>query len=293
MTLLSPACIERLTRMDLRARQAAGGRGAGDRVAGTAGVGSIFREHRRYAPGDDLRYVDWNIYARHRSVHVKVFEHEENLDVQLLVDATASMGGARGSKLETACRALAVVGVVALLRGADVTLRRLSSGAVSTRYRGPAGVRALLRALAAVEGGERVELGPALRPAVGRMRRRGVAVLASDFLEGPRPDGGWEAAIAPLLARRVELVALHLVAREERSPELAGPHRLVDGETGAVAELDVDEDVLARYRRRFSEHVRSVRRRLRAHGVRHLVLAAEDATDFALVQSLLRGGVLA
>lgn len=292
MSLLGPRVLERLSRLDLRARRAAGGRGQGERVAGAAGVGSIFREHRAYAPGDDLRYVDWNVFARHRSVHVKVFEHEENLDVLLLVDVTASMGAGPDSKLEAACRTAAIVGVVALQRGADVRLCPLPGGG-ERRFRGPGAVRPLLAALASLQSGSTDGLGELLEEALPAARRRGLAILLTDFLEPPEVAVGWRGAVDRLLSRRVELVGVQFVAPEERAPTDSGPLRLVDRETGEQVDVQLDERTRAEYRKRFSRHVRDIRRRLNSRGARHLILASEEAREFALLHALVRGGVLA
>ena len=120
--LLSVRTLERLATLDLWARNASGGGGIGERPSGMAGVGTIFHEHRTYTPGDDVRYVDWNAYARLRSLQVKVYELEENLDVHLIVDRTASMGQGVTSKLHTGCRLAAMVGTTSLARGDTVRL---------------------------------------------------------------------------------------------------------------------------------------------------------------------------
>ena len=180
-SLLTPRMMDRLTRLDVNPRRAAGGGGSGDHAAGMAGVGSLFREHRPYAPGDDLRYVDWNAYGRLRSLNVKVFEKEENLDALALIDRSASMGEGPGSKLEVALRVVASLGAVGLARGAAARthafpdVRATKAMAARSVYRGRRDIDAFMRALESVPGGGAEPMGTALRSAFPRVRPRGVA----------------------------------------------------------------------------------------------------------------------
>ena len=287
-TLIGPRTLERLARLDVAVRRAAGGGRSGERSAGVAGVGTIFREHRTYSPGDDLRYVDWNAYGRLRSLHVKVFELEENLDVHLLVDTTASMGSGSGSKLEAALRAAAIVGAVALGRG-DVVRLGLLPGSSRGAFAGPGATGELLSVLGGTTGNARVPLSEAIRAAFPRIRRRGFALLVTDFLDEP---AAWRRAVDYLLHMRVELACLHVIAPAERSPPATGSLRLTDAETGAEFDLDVDEDLLVRYRQRFEKRIRDVRAYLRAKQVPHVLLDTAHAGEAELLRQLLRERVL-
>ncbi len=294
--LLGPRTLERLARLDLGAARAAGGAPGGERLAGGAGTGTLFREHRTYAPGDDLRYVDWNAFGRLRSLHVKVFEREESVDVHLLLDRSASMGAGPGSKLETALRVAGLVGAVGLARNAVVRLQPVPApeGADDgpRAYRGRGGTGPLLDALRRVPGGARAPLGRALRPAFPRLRRRGLALLVSDFLdEGDEPADGWRRAVDFLRHRRVRLVAVHVVAPEERDPPVDGPLRLVDAESGDELALDFDASARERYRARFAAHLREVGAYLRRREASHVVVDA-GRDDAALLRTLLAAGVL-
>jgi uncharacterized protein (DUF58 family) len=286
--LLGPRTLERLTALDVAVRRAAGGGRGGERPAGVAGVGTIFQEHRTYSPGDDLRYVDWNAYGRLRTLHVKVFELEENLDVHLLVDTTASMGSGAGSKLEAGLRAAAMVGSVALSRG-DVVRVGLLPGNASQSFAGSASTSRLLDALETAAPNARVPLSDAIRAAFPRIRRRGFALLVTDFLDEP---AAWRRAVDYLCHLRVELTCLHVVSAAERSPGASGALRICDVETGVEIDLDVDDDLLARYRQRFDKRLRDVRAYLSSKGVRHVLLDSAHAGESAMVRHLLRSGVL-
>jgi len=295
--LLTPRMMDRLTRLDVNPGRAAGGGGAGDRAAGMAGVGSLFREHRPYAPGDDLRYVDWNAYGRLRSLHVKVFEKEENLDAMALIDRSASMGEGPGSKLEVALRVVATLGAVGLARGAAARLhafpdvRATKAMAARSVYRGRRDIDAFMRALESVPGGGTEPMGTALRSAFPRVRPRGMALVLTDFMDPAEGPGGWRRAIDYLVYRRVRVAAMHVVSPEERDPGALGAVRFVDSETGEEVVIDVDEATRARYRERFERHVREVRAYLRAKEVRHVVFES-GMTEEDVVRRLLAIGLI-
>jgi uncharacterized protein (DUF58 family) len=295
--LVSSRLLERLGRLDLVARRAGAGGGVGERSAGRAGLGTIFHEHRTYTPGDDPRYVDWNAYRRMRSLHVKVYEHEENLDVHLLVDRSASMGSGDRSKLETGCSMAAMVGAVALARGDTVRVTalpaRLGGMVETTVLRGRPSTRALVELLSGLETGVNAPLGTALREALPKMRRRGFVLLVTDFLEaGGEVEAGWRRAVDYLRFMRVELTCLHMVSPFERDPGLAGPVRLRDVETNALLHVDVNDRRLELYRENFERWLRSIAAYLRQKDTRHMVVDAGKDDETALLHRLMTGGVL-
>jgi uncharacterized protein (DUF58 family) len=302
--LVSSHCLERAARLAVQAGRAAAGRGAGDRAAAIAGVGTAFLDHRTYTAGDDLRYVDWNAWGRLRSLYLKVFELEENLDLHLLVDRTASMGNGPGSKLRSACRAAALVGAAALAHGDTVRLQFLPSVRGDDRlsgaraFRGRSATPALVQALDTVEAGKREPLGRVLRDAFPRLRRRGFALLLTDFMDAPDADAsegdrGWRYAVDFLTYRRVALTAIQVIAEEERDPLVVGPLRLTDAETGEQIDVFVTEQLLDEYRRMFRRGVREVSAYLRSKQAHHVILDTAQAQEDALLRVLLEQRVLA
>lgn len=287
--LLSPRTLDRLSGLDIATRRGAGGGGRiGERTTGVAGSGTIFREHRTYSPGDDLRYVDWNAYGRLGSMHVKVFEAEENLDVHLLVDATASMGEGPGSKLQAGLRAAAMVAATALARG-DVVRLCMLPGHATKAFVGAASTREVLVALQAKSGGTLGSLFDAVRAGMPPTRRRGMALLVTDFLDDPV---SWRRAVDYLRHVRAEACCFHVVSPLERDPSADGTLRLADAETGAYIDLEVDDDLLARYRARFDKRLRDVRAYLRSKRVRHVLIDSGRAGESELLRQLVREGVL-
>jgi uncharacterized protein (DUF58 family) len=286
--LLSPRTLDRLSGLDVATRRGSGGGRMGERAAGVAGSGTIFREHRKYTPGDDLRYVDWNAYGRLRKLHVKVFEAEENLDVHLLVDATGSMGAGPGSKLHAGVRAAAMIAATALSRGDLVRVCMLPHVATKA-YLGTASAHQVISALTATSGAKVGSLYDAVRAAMPPSQRRGLAVLVTDFLD---QTSSWRRAVDYLRHVRAELCCLHVVSPLEREPSVGGTLRLRDAETGETEDLEVDDDLLERYRARFDKRLRDVRAYLLSKRVRHVLIDSGRAGEPELLRQLVREGVL-
>lgn len=217
---------------------AQGGHGARRR-----GASAEFREHRAYAPGDDLRSLDWAAYARSGEPVVKLFRAEEDTLVRLVLDASASL---EGPKLERAQRVCAALAYVALCAGERVRVavhhagERAGGDAVALR--GRAGVPRALRALGEVRASGGTSLAAAVGEACGR-GAPGMLVVVSDFFDA----GPWREALSRARAAGHDLVLVQVLSPEELRPELEGELLLVDRETGEDLELTADAESLAAY----------------------------------------------
>lgn len=247
----TPEFLAQLERLTLASRRTFRGRVKGERRSPRKGQSVEFSDYRPYGVGDDLRYVDWNIFGRLDRLHVKLFVDEEDLCLHLLVDASRSMGFGTPSKLDYAVRlagALAFVGLVNLERvGLGVVRDRLAEGWPPTRGRGQ--FPALVEFLAGVAPGGSTGLNEGLANYARRAREPGLAVLISDLLD---PDG-WDVGVRALLERRFELHVIHVLAADEVNPALHGDLRLTDSETGETREITVDGEALREYRQRLHE----------------------------------------
>src|SRR6266481_8066414 len=126
--LVSSEFLTQLERLALVSRKAFRGRTRGERKSPRKGMSVEFCDYRAYGAGDDLRYVDWNIYGRLDRLHVKLFVDEEDLCLHLIVDASASMGFGTPTKLDCAVRLAAALGFVGL-----VNLERVGVGVLRDR----------------------------------------------------------------------------------------------------------------------------------------------------------------
>lgn len=232
--------LRTLESLVLLARRLQTGDRAGDRPSPRAGTSSEFRDYRSYVEGDDLRSVDWNVYARFGQMHVKQFAAERDLHAWVAVDVSESMGFY--GKREQALKVAAAVGYVALARGDTLSWGAFGEKHVAgaERLRGKGAGIGYLRGLEAAPSGGKTDLRAAAPP---HGATRGLVVVASDFC-----DRGAREALRAMRPRGGNVVAIHVVAEEELKPRFDGPVRLADAETGAEMEIDADEATIARYR---------------------------------------------
>jgi uncharacterized protein (DUF58 family) len=282
--------LAQLERLTLASRRAFRGRVRGERRSPRKGHSVEFCDYRAYGVGDDLRYVDWNVFGRLDRLHVKLFVDEEDLCLHLLVDASRSMEFGRPSKLAYAVRLAAALGFVGLVNlervGVAVLRDRVSEGWSPARGRNQ--FPALLDFLSAVKAEGRTGLNEGLGHYAMRAREPGIAVLLSDLMD----PAGFESGVRALLERRFEVHVVHLLDAGEINPSLAGDLRLQDSETGEVRELTVDGEALRAYRRRLHQFLERVEGFCRTQEIGYRRLTTDTPLE-SFMLSQLRGLVLA
>jgi uncharacterized protein (DUF58 family) len=288
--LLDPAFLRKLERLALIAHQMQAGTARGERRSPRRGVSLEFADYRDYVQGDDLRHVDWNIFARLDSLHLKLFEEREDFTLHLLIDASRSMGFGEPMKLEFAVKLAAAIGYLGLAGYDRVCAAALAGTGASLlppiRGKGQAGrLFAFLRSVAPE--------GPTALDAAGRAhflrhRGKGVAVLISDFFD----PAGFEDGLRRLALSGSRAYALHVLAPEEYEPEVSGDIKLVDCETGAEVEVTVSPALLRRYRRRREEYCESVRKFCAGRGIGYFLVTSDTPVERLTLEILRRGGML-
>jgi uncharacterized protein (DUF58 family) len=247
-TLLDPSFARELEalrrRLRVRARSGAGG----DHLAKRRGGSAEFLEHRPYAPGDDLRRMDWLAFARTGEPVFKLFRAEEDVVVRLVVDASASLEAGTPSKLEAAKRIAAAVGYMGLAASERAQVVAISDGvdSMAEPARGRAALPKVLRCLDEIAPRGGTDLARALDAVVRRSPRAGMLVILSDFLD-PGIGGAVDSAISRAAAAGHDLALVQVLAAEELHPVLDGDIALEDAETGAIVEVTVDGRAIAAY----------------------------------------------
>lgn len=283
--LLAPQELAALGGLEFVARHVVEGFLAGLHRSPHRGFSVEFAEHRAYQPGDDLRYVDWRMYARSDRHYVKQFEEETNLRAYLLVDASASMAwssspGELPPKLWYAKQLSACLALLLLRQGDAVGL--IGFDEKIRAHIGPRGGRRhwhdLLRALEPLEATGRTEAANALRDIAGRLPRRGLVVLCSDLLVDPEST---RLALQFLRHRGHEVLVFHILDPGEL--ELPGDRdaRFVDPETGEELPVSVAH-LRNEYREAVERAIEEWRRALVPLGIDYTLLE----TDQPLVHTL-------
>ena len=249
-TVFDEAFLRQLERLLLIMRSPVRGGLKGGRRSVKRGQSVEFADYREYTLGDDLRQLDWNVYARLERLFVKLFVEEEDITVTLLVDASGSMATGQPSKLLFAKRAAAALGYIGLASEDRIAVTALSGRTARQRasLRGSGRVFRLLADLSAIDPAEGVtDLVVAARHAAAQLHGRGAIVLLSDLL-----DPGADRVIRELAATGSELIILHVLSPDELDPPLQGDLRLVDVETDERVDITADLATIDAYKTRLA-----------------------------------------
>lgn len=282
--------LAQLERLALLSRRTFRGAVKGERRSPRRGHSVEFCDYRAYGVGDDLRYVDWNIYGRLDRLHVKLFVDEQDLCLHLLLDASSSMSFGTPTKLAYGMRLAAALGFVGLVThervGVGVLRERAAEGWPPTRGRNQ--VAGLVDFLTAVEPAGGTSLNEALASYTMRAREPGLAIVISDLLD----PSGFEAGVRALLERRFDVHIVHVLAPEEMNPEVAGDLRLLDSETGEIRELTLDAEALRVYRERLSQFFERIETFARTKEIGYHRVVTETPVE-EVILSQFRGRVVA
>jgi uncharacterized protein (DUF58 family) len=275
------------------------GRMRAERRTKKSGSGIEFADHRDYQPGDDFRYLDWNVYQRFERLLLRLYEEEEDLAVYLILDTSRSMafgdghrdgGGESGTKLRYAkkvCAALAYVALANLDRVSIVS----SSDEVMDRMpptRGKARIFKVFRFLRELEPSGSTDLEAALKAFVAENKRRGLAVLISDLYD-PK---GFERGINVLRYNKFDPFVVHVVDPAEARPRLNGDVLLCDCETGEEREVTVTPKVLHRFEEAHKAYVADVAKFAATHQVAYIEAPVTVPFDELILRVFRRGGFL-
>lgn len=243
--LLSPEMLARLERLELVSRKIFRGQMKGERKSRRKGQSVEFADFRNYVPGDDLRLIDWNLYARLDQLFLKLFLEEEDLHFHALIDCSESMDFGTPTKWRFAKQIAAALGYVGLCRADRVRVAAL--GAQESRapaLRSKASLHQMLGYVQSLRCDDNVSLHDSVRDFAVRNSGSGVVVLVSDLMD----KSGYESALRMLVGRRMDVFVLHVLAPEEIDPPLRGDRRLIDVEDGDATEITINRYVLDRYR---------------------------------------------
>ena len=280
----------KLDYLALVSRRVFAGRMRAERRTKKSGSGVEFADHRSYQPGDDFRYLDWNIYQRFDRLLVRLYEEEEDLAIYFIIDASASMAFGDAKKLKYAkkvCAALAYVGLANLDRVTIVsTADKITDRMPQTR--GKARIFKVFRFLREVQPEGVTDLHDALKTFVAQNKRRGLAVLISDLYD----PAGFEKGINVLRYNKFDPFVVHVVDAAEATPKIAGDVLVYDCETGDEREVTVTAKVLERFEAINKEYNEEINRFCSTHQVPYITADVSTPFDELILRVFRRGGFL-
>lgn len=282
--------IKTLERLNIVARRTLTGFDTGSHKTQNKGGSVEFADYRSYSPGDEIRYIDWNIYAKRDSLFVKEFQSEENIHIALFVDTSKSMDFGSPTKLEFAKNIAAAIGYVGLVNFESVSLYTFSDQMIESRkfLRGRSMVFELLSNIEALEPKGITKMTAAFADALPKLRGRSMAVIVTDLLDSE----GYEDALKKLLAWKFEVHLVHIVAPEELEPTDKGRITFIDSESGGEKELTLSAGVIAKYKAAFEGYCEDVKSFCIANETFYTRLASNTPLDDAIVKLVKEGRIL-
>jgi uncharacterized protein (DUF58 family) len=297
--IVDEGLLRKLEQISLVATRVRVGQTAGERRSTKRGTSVEFADYRNYVRGDDLRRVDWNIYARLERPFVKLFEEEEDLAVHILLDGSGSMNwGGEPSDPQTAelnkwlyaRRLAAALGYVALVSGDRLSVSNVKSQMSSLSFgpvRGRGHSLRLFEWMDGLEAGGTTDLDGALRNYAVSGGRAGLVILISDLFS----PAGYLKGVTSLAAAGHEVAVIHVLSPDEVEPPLGGDLRLLDVETDLPQEVSIDGGMRALYRRRLEEWQEGIRADCRARDMHYIPVETGTPYDHVVLYDLRRAGL--
>jgi uncharacterized protein (DUF58 family) len=283
--LLDPQFLHRLEQLELVSRKIFMGRMKGERRSKKKGQSSEFADYRNYVVGDDLRFLDWNLYARLDKLFLRLFMEEEDLHFYVLIDNSLSMDFGKPTKLHYVKQVAAALGFIGLVNLDRVVVEAFNERLTQTlpAVRGRRSLWRLMDFLQKIEPAGPSDLRKALRTFSLKCSGKGIVVLLSDLMD----KGGYEEALRYLVARQLDIYVIQILSQEEIDPEIVGDLQLVDVEDEDIAEITVSGPLLKRYKQNLAAYRASLHEFCSSRGVTYLFTSNQVPFE-RLVLSYLR-----
>ena len=288
--LLSPEFIAKLEQLELVSRKIFIGRMKGERKSKRRGQSVEFADYRNYVAGDDLRFLDWNIYGRLDKLFIKLFLEEEDLHFYLLVDSSVSMDFGNPTKLFYAKQVAASLAFIGLVNHDRVVVETFNDrlDARIGPVRGRTHFWRVLDFLTHLEPSGGSHLAESAKSFAIKNSGKGVVVVLSDFMD----KAGYEEALRYLVTRNMDIYAVHILSQEEVEPELVGDLRLVDIEDGDTADITVSAPLLKRYKQNLNSFCGGLREWCTRRAITYIFTTNQRPFDQLVLNYLRQRGLV-
>ncbi len=288
--LLDAELIRQLEQLELVVKRLHAGRSKGEKRSKRRGTGSEFADYREYSQGDDLRFVDWNVFGRLDRLFLRLFHEEEDLRLSIYLDSSASMSFGTPEKLTYGKKLAASLAYIALANMDRVTIEagRDEGTEILRPTRGKSHVWTLLDFLEKVKPEGGTDLAAGLRSFMLRNSAPGMKVVISDFLN----KAGYETALKWLMRGTDERIVIHVLSPQEVKPDLLGDLALEDCEDAALTEVSMTAGLLRRYDANLKALVGGLREYCRTRGFGYFFAQTTTPIEQIILTSLRRTGIL-
>jgi uncharacterized protein (DUF58 family) len=265
---LQPDFLKKLERLRLIAKRLSWSAAKGEHRSVRRGHSLEFSDYRKYQSGDDLRYVDWNVYRRLERLWLKLFAAEEEMNIYFLIDASRSMGEGSPPKIEHAKRVAAALGYIGLKNLDKVGGASFGEdlNAPLTLGRGKKQILSLFNFLTTIVCDGATDLKAAMKSFAALFPRPGLVVLLSDLFD-PR---GWRAGLEELAKQKHQLLVIHILDDGELDPAARGDLSLADVESGRERRLFLDPELLRRFQEELTAYCAEIESFCRSRRIDYL-----------------------
>jgi len=288
--LLDSKFMARLDALDIVSRKMLQGKLQGERRSKRRGAGVEFADHRPYVIGDDLRFVDWNIYGRLEQLFLKIFLVEQDLSVQVVLDVSASSATGEPSKALAIKRLGAALAYVAMVNNSRVTLSLFADGVVGqlANMRGRNYIGRMAEFLLAAECEGPSNFASACRQLTAARTGTGVMIVVSDFFF----KEGYDQALRRLISRHYDLYCIQMLSPQEVSPTLTGDLKLIDVEDFDNAEITMSAALLGYYKKNLAGYCSELQAFCRKRGAMYALTDSGKPIEPFMLNYLRRRGLL-
>lgn len=303
--LIEPSLMSRLSQLDISSRKIFSGKLKGERRSKKRGESVEFADHRSYVTGDDIRHIDWNLFARLDQLFLKLFLEEEDLSLHVVLDCSASHDCGEPNKflfMQKLAMALSYIGLVNLNRvglsaiggltgdGKEATPAAAANAGLTTirDLRGRRRVQDIAQFLCSLEPTGSVSFTEACKRIALTRRGKGVMIVLSDFFI----KEGYETGLRLLVGHGYDLFAIQVLSPEEVEPKITGDLRLKDVEDAELAEVTISAPLLKRYKANLTAYCDQLHKFCARRDIVHMIVKSDTPVDTFVLDYLRKRGLL-
>jgi len=256
VTLFDDQFLKKLEYLNIMSKRLFTGQMRAKRRTKKRGTGLEFADYRSYVSGDDFRHLDWKAYLRLNRLILKLFEEEQDLPIYFFVDSSQSMNFGQPAKLDYARRVAAALCYIGLANLDRVNIISFADGVKDELppQKGKGRIFKVFRFLSDAVPSGKTNSKASFRAYCTKARRRGLAVVVSDFLD----HEGFEAGLDVLRHFRHDVFVIHIASHEEVDPQITGELQLVDSENNVARDITVTPSLIAAYKAEFARYCESI-----------------------------------
>ncbi|NQU75306.1 MAG: DUF58 domain-containing protein [Planctomycetes bacterium] len=288
--LLDGQFMARLDGLDIFSRKMLQGKLRGERRSKRRGDGIEFADHRPYVIGDDLRFVDWNIYGRLDQLFLKLFLQEQDLTLQVMVDVSASVSDGQPTKEMFLKRLAAAIAYVGVVNNNRVTISAFADGVVAqiANMRGRNYLHQMAEMLLGTDSAGPSDFEKACRQVAATRVGSGVMIVLSDFLF----KAGYEGALRRLISEKYDLYVVQVLSPQELAPTFSGDLTLVDMEDDDRAEVTISSALLKYYKRNLAAYCNELKGFCTRRGAIYALTGSGEPVEALILNYMRRRGLL-